>query len=167
MQRLVGCMAALGHFISRSGERALPFFKIMKRTGTFQWTPEAAEAFENLKKYLTSPPIMVAPQSCEPLLLYLAATPQTASAVLVVEREEPVIAKEKNASPGRETSAEVTQQENLAEVPLQEENLAKQLQEENLDKYPASSPTTTNLVQHPVYFVSTVLRDARGCYPMQ
>jgi hypothetical protein len=29
MQRLAGCIAALGRFISRLGERALPFFKIM------------------------------------------------------------------------------------------------------------------------------------------
>jgi hypothetical protein len=32
MQCLAGCMAALGRFIVRSGEKALPFFKLMKRT---------------------------------------------------------------------------------------------------------------------------------------
>ena len=73
MQRLAGCMAPLERFISRLGERALPFFKIMKRTGTFEWTPEANAAFEELKHYLASPPIMVAPRTHEPLLLYLAA----------------------------------------------------------------------------------------------
>jgi hypothetical protein len=60
MQCLVGCMAALGRFIGRSGEKALPFFKLMKRTGKFKWTPEADKAFTELKRYLTSPPIMVA-----------------------------------------------------------------------------------------------------------
>ena len=75
MQRLAGCVAALGRFISRLGERALPFFKIMKHTGTFEWTPEADTAFEELKRYLASPPIMVAPRTHEPLVLYLAATP--------------------------------------------------------------------------------------------
>ena len=57
------------------GERALPFFKIMKRTGTFEWTPEANAAFEELKHYLASPLIMVASWTHELLLLYLAATP--------------------------------------------------------------------------------------------
>ena len=38
MQRLAGCIASLGRFISKLGERALSFFKIMKRTGTFKWT---------------------------------------------------------------------------------------------------------------------------------
>ena len=92
MQRLAGCMASLGRFISKFGERALPFFKLMKRSGPFKWTPEADAAFEDLKRYLTSPPIMVAPRSREPLLLYLAATPQTASASLVAVREECVCA---------------------------------------------------------------------------
>jgi hypothetical protein len=85
MQRLAGCMAALGRFIVRSGEKALPFFKLMKRTGKFKWTPEADKAFAELKRYLTSPPIMVAPTFHEPLLLYIAATLRTASAVLVAE----------------------------------------------------------------------------------
>jgi hypothetical protein len=94
MQRLAGCMAALGRFIARSGEKALPFFKLMKRTGKFEWTPEADKAFAELKRYLTSPPIMVAPTFHEPLLLYIVATPRTASAVLIVERDTKVIAKE-------------------------------------------------------------------------
>jgi hypothetical protein len=85
MQCLAGCMAALGHFIARSGEKALPFFKPMKRTGKFEWTPEADKAFAELKRYLTSPPIMVAPTTREPLLLYITATPRTASAVLIAE----------------------------------------------------------------------------------
>jgi hypothetical protein len=87
-------MAALGRFIARSGEKALPFFKLMKRTGKFEWTPEADKAFTELKRYLTSPPIMVGPTLREPLLLYIAATPRTASAVLVAERDAKVIAKE-------------------------------------------------------------------------
>jgi hypothetical protein len=66
MQHLAGCMAALGRFIVRSGEKALPFFKLMKRTGKFKWTPEVDKAFIELKRYLTSPPIMVAQRSVSP-----------------------------------------------------------------------------------------------------
>jgi hypothetical protein len=57
----------------------------MKRTGKFEWTPEADKAFAELKRYLMSPPIMVAPTFRDPLLLYITATPRTASAVLVAE----------------------------------------------------------------------------------
>jgi hypothetical protein len=94
MQRLAGCMVALGRFITRSGETALPFFKLIKCTGKFEWTPEADKAFAELKRYLTSPLIMVAPMFREPLLLYIAATPRIASTVLVAERDAKVIAKE-------------------------------------------------------------------------
>jgi hypothetical protein len=93
MQRLAGCMAPLGRFIARSGEKALPFFKLMKRIGKFEWTPEAEKAFAELKRYLTRPLIMVAPMFHEPLLLYIAATPRTVSVVLVAERDTRVIAK--------------------------------------------------------------------------
>jgi hypothetical protein len=48
-------MAALGRFIARSREKALPFFKLMKHTRKFEWTLEADKAFAELKKYLTSP----------------------------------------------------------------------------------------------------------------
>ena len=51
-------------------------------------SPEADQAFQDLKKYLTSPPVMVAPRPFEPLVLYLAATPYSASAALVAVREE-------------------------------------------------------------------------------
>ena len=68
-------MAALGRFISKLGERGLPLFKLLKKTNHFDWTPEAEQAFQDLKKYLTSPPVLVAPSEGEPLLLYVSATP--------------------------------------------------------------------------------------------
>nr|CAH66232.1 H0825G02.9 [Oryza sativa] len=88
VQCITGCMAALSRFISRLGEKALPLFKLLKRFGPFTWTEEAERAFTQLKAYLSSPSVLVAPEPDEPLLLYLAATPQVVSAVLVVERDE-------------------------------------------------------------------------------
>ena len=80
-------MAALSRFISRSAERALPFFKILKKTGPMKWTPEAEAALQDLKRYLSSTPTLVAPRPQEKLLLYIAATNQVVSAALVAERE--------------------------------------------------------------------------------
>ena len=45
MQKLAGRVTALGRFISKLRERALPFFKLMKKKGPFEWTPEADQAF--------------------------------------------------------------------------------------------------------------------------
>ena len=45
-------------------------------------------AFEQLKLFLTKPPIMMAPQLDETLLIYIAATSRVISTAIVVEREE-------------------------------------------------------------------------------
>lgn len=87
MRWLTGCVAAMSRFISQSAERALPFFKILKKAGPMEWTPEAEAALQDLKKYLSSTPILVAPKPQEPLLLYLAATNQLVSAALLAQRE--------------------------------------------------------------------------------
>ena len=86
VRRLTGCVAAMSRFISKSVERALPFFKILKKAGPMEWTPEAEAALQDMKKYLSSTPILVAPKPQEPLLLYLAATNQVVSAALVPSR---------------------------------------------------------------------------------
>ena len=183
MQRLAGCMASLGRFISKFGERALPFFKIMKKSGTFRWTPEADKAFEDLKRYLASPPVMVAPRTGEHLKLYLSATPQTASAVLVAEREEPVLPKKSAATPspmppdkdlGKGAVSTDPPPGPQPQVESASNTLAETPPQADLDKGPEeppqradAAPPSTILVEHPVYFVSTVLRDARERYPMQ
>ena len=45
VQKLTGSLAALSRFISRLAERALPFFKLLRRSGPFSWTEEAEQAF--------------------------------------------------------------------------------------------------------------------------
>jgi hypothetical protein len=88
VQKLMGCLAALNRF-TRLAERALPFFKLLRKSGPFVWTNDVEEAFQELKRYLTSPPVMVAPELGEPLLLYIAATLEAVSMVLVAERLDP------------------------------------------------------------------------------
>jgi hypothetical protein len=50
VQKLSGCMTALNRFISRLGERGLPFFKLLKRHDKFKWTEEANQALQDLTK---------------------------------------------------------------------------------------------------------------------
>ena len=45
-------------------------------------------ALDRLKSLLSSAPVLITPEPCEPLLLYLAATYHMVSTTLVVEREE-------------------------------------------------------------------------------
>ena len=62
VQKLAGSLAALSRFISRLAERALPFFKLLRKSGPFSWTEEAEWAFQEVKQHLASPPILVAPE---------------------------------------------------------------------------------------------------------
>jgi hypothetical protein len=49
IQQLAGRVAALSRFIARLGEKALPFYVLMKKTNkNFEWTEEADQAFVHL-----------------------------------------------------------------------------------------------------------------------
>jgi ribonuclease HI len=86
IQKLTGSLAALSRFILRLAKRALPFFKLLRKSGPFSWTEEAERAFQELTQHLVSLPILVAPELGEPLYLYIAAAVEAVSMVLVVER---------------------------------------------------------------------------------
>jgi hypothetical protein len=88
VMKLTGMMAALGRFISKLGEKGLPLFKLLKKADKFMWDDEAQKAFEALKESLTTPPIMTPPIPKETLLLYISATTNVVSTVLVAEQEE-------------------------------------------------------------------------------
>jgi ribonuclease HI len=88
VQRVMGCLAALGCFISRLGERGLPLYHLLSKTECFTWTPEVEEALGNLKALLTNAPILVPPAAGEALLIYVAATTEVVSSAIMVERRE-------------------------------------------------------------------------------
>jgi hypothetical protein len=88
VMKLTGMMAALGRFISKLGEKGLPFFKLLKKADKFVWDDEAQKAFEALKESLTTPPVMTPQILKETLLLYISATTNVVNTVLVAEREE-------------------------------------------------------------------------------
>jgi dsDNA-binding SOS-regulon protein len=81
-------MEALNRFISKLGERGLPFFKLLKHQEKFAWTPEVDQALAQLKDFLSKPPVLTTPRKKEQLLLYLAATTHVVSTAIVVEWQE-------------------------------------------------------------------------------
>ena len=74
IQKLTGCVAALSRFISRLGEKALPLYRLLRRTEHFEWTDAAMAGLEEIKAILATNPILVVPNVGEPKLLYIAAT---------------------------------------------------------------------------------------------
>ena len=87
LEKLAGCVAALSRFISRLGEKALPLYRLLRRTDHFEWTDAATAGLEEIKTLPASNPILAAPNIGEPMLLYIAATHQVVSTVLIVKRK--------------------------------------------------------------------------------
>ncbi|GJZ90992.1 reverse transcriptase domain-containing protein [Tanacetum coccineum] len=89
VQSLNGKLASLNKFLSKSAEKSLPIFKTLKKCikkSDFHWTPEAEQAFKQLKQHLSELPLLVAPKPKEELIVYLSASLEAISAVLITER---------------------------------------------------------------------------------
>ena len=76
IQKLTGCVAALSRFIPRLGEKALPLYRLLRRTEHFEWTDTTTAGLEEIKALFSTNPILAAPNVGEPMLLYIAATHQ-------------------------------------------------------------------------------------------
>ena len=85
VQSLNDKVVALNRFVSRVTDKCLPFFWTLKKS--FEWTVECQQAFEDLKAYLSSPPLLSPSKPGEELFLYLAISLAMVSAALVREEE--------------------------------------------------------------------------------
>jgi hypothetical protein len=88
VHKVLGCLAALIRFILRLSEKGLPVYRLLRKHERFSWTVEAQEALDKLKATLAHAPILTPPQNGEPLYLYVAATTQVVSTVIVLGRTE-------------------------------------------------------------------------------
>ena len=67
VQSLTGRVAALNRFVFKTTDKCLPFFKILKKA--FEWTDECQRAFQDLKTYLVTAPLL-SPSVMEEELFY-------------------------------------------------------------------------------------------------
>ena len=86
VQSLNDKIATLNRFVLRATNKCLPFFCTLKKS--FEWTTECQQAFEDLKAYLSSPPLLSPSKLGEELLLYLAISLVTVSAALIKEESK-------------------------------------------------------------------------------
>jgi hypothetical protein len=171
VQRLTGSLAALSRFISRLAERTLPFFKLMRGSSPFTWTDKAEQAFQEMKQYLTSLPVLVAPDPGEMLFLYLAATTEVIRMVLVAERSEQLLQGAPVVPPvgsGGPTSTNVTT--DPASGSPAGSRPGKESEDLGSGVSPAQgegpgSAAKVKIVQKLVYYVSEVLHEAKARYP--
>ncbi|GJS07587.1 reverse transcriptase domain-containing protein [Tanacetum coccineum] len=76
--------------LSKSAERSLPFLDTLKKCTNkkdFRWTEAAGAVFLEMKKLVSELPTLTTPKKGETLMMYLAATNEAVSAVLLTERE--------------------------------------------------------------------------------
>jgi hypothetical protein len=95
MQKFLGKVNYLGRFIFNLSGKISVFTPILRLRNEveFTWGADQQCAFENIKRYLSSPPAMKAPMAGTPFRLYIAAEDAVIGAVLmqVMEGKEPII----------------------------------------------------------------------------
>lgn len=85
VQSLNGKVSALNKLVSRATNKCLPFFKTLKKA--FEWTDDCQRAFEEIKAYLLSPPLLSPSKPNDELLLYLSVSSTAVSLALIKEEE--------------------------------------------------------------------------------
>ena len=76
-------IATLNRFISKSADRCRPFYLLINKWKGFEWSEDYVVAFQQLKEYLSQPPIMPSPEADEVLYAYIAVAPHAMSLVLI------------------------------------------------------------------------------------
>ncbi|KAM1405250.1 hypothetical protein ACFX2F_000101 [Malus domestica] len=87
LKSLQGRLAFIRRFISNLAGRCQPFSRLMKKDIPFIWDEACHNAFESIKRYLLSPPILGALMLGKPLILYSAAQESSVGAHLAQENE--------------------------------------------------------------------------------
>ena len=80
-----GKIVALNRFVLKAMDKCLPFFCTLRKS--FEWTDKCQKDFEELKKYLSSPPLLIPSKPGEELYFYLAILQAAVSAALVREED--------------------------------------------------------------------------------
>ena len=83
---LNGRVTALNRFVLRATNKCLLFFKTLKKA--FEGTDDCQRDFEELKSYLSSPPLLSPLKPNKELFLYLAISPIAINSALIREEEK-------------------------------------------------------------------------------
>ena len=75
--------AALNRFISWSADKCRHFFQLLNKWKGFEWTEKCTLAFQQLKEYLSRPPVMSRPEVDEVLFAYIIVASHAVSLVLI------------------------------------------------------------------------------------
>src|ERR1043165_9347489 len=84
----LGRLQYISRLINQLADTCGPIFKLLRKGASKKWNEECQKAFEEIKEYLLSPPILQPPRIGKPLLLYLSVTEESMGAMLAQEAED-------------------------------------------------------------------------------
>nr|ABA95591.1 retrotransposon protein, putative, unclassified [Oryza sativa Japonica Group] len=89
LQEMIGKINFVRRFISNLSGRLEPFTLLLrlKANQKFTWGAEQQKALDNIKEYLSSPPVLIPPRKGVPFRLYLSAGEKSIGSVLIQELE--------------------------------------------------------------------------------
>ena len=87
VHQLIGRLAALSRFLSCACDKTFSFFASIKKKENFKWTPECEDAFNKVKSFLATPPILHRPTTWAILFLYLSISDNAMSFVSVQDSD--------------------------------------------------------------------------------
>ncbi|RDY14358.1 hypothetical protein CR513_00581, partial [Mucuna pruriens] len=78
----LGRLNYIARFISRLTATCAPIFKLLRKNQEKEWNPDCQKAFEEVKRYLENPPVLVPAIPGKPLILYLTVLEESMGSVL-------------------------------------------------------------------------------------
>ncbi|XP_070681725.1 uncharacterized protein [Malus domestica] len=89
LQRLLGKINFLRRLFANLAGKIQPLTHLLrlKDKENFEWGPPHQQAFDNIKAYLTSPPVLVPPQRGKPLKLYISTSEKSIGSLLAQNNE--------------------------------------------------------------------------------
>ena len=85
LQNLIGKINFVRRFISNLSGRIEPFMGLVKikSDDEFHWGAEQQQAFDEIKEYLSKPPVLVPPRQDRPFYMYLSVGDTSIASVLI------------------------------------------------------------------------------------
>lgn len=88
LRSLQGKIQSICSFITQLADKRQPFQHLLHRNVSFRWDDKCEQDFQQIKKYLMSPPVLVPPTDDKPLLLYISTTTTKLGALLAQHGSE-------------------------------------------------------------------------------
>ncbi|KAH9299682.1 hypothetical protein KI387_031364, partial [Taxus chinensis] len=82
LHSLQGHLQSVHRFISQLSDRCQPFHHLLRKNVHFEWDEHCQKAFDDLKAYLISPPVLTPLREGEPFYLYISMTDHALGAMI-------------------------------------------------------------------------------------